>query len=754
MGAENGEFRCSPMKVPVAVSEVSSRFQFMRMPLYGSRRPVVQAIAWVLRLVLLLGMLTPSVSLASDGEIVSVRHAMLPGGRLQLDIGLAGEVGEPSVFRTNKPDRIVLDFFDVSSAVESRVHEVDRGSVDSVIVAATESRTRVIVNLIASVSFESLRQDNELVLLIDPALADNAVVDDETDLVPDQTTDVSLSPFQITAVDFRRGTEGSGVMMIHLNAEEVGVSVDEKHGEITLDLMHTELADGLERRLDVIDFATPVQFIDAFRMDDRTRIVIVAHGKYNYVTFQTGSRFTVEVAPQSALESAEESAINYAGEPLSFDFQNITVRNALQIIAEETGINFVISDTVTGEMTLRLKDVPWDQALDTIMQTKGLAKRERNNVIWIAPAEEIAEKERIALESSQNLLVLEPLISELVQINYAKAEDIADLLKSVKAVEPQIDSSMFGSVSVGDIATEENQLLSERGSVTVDKRTNALLIQDTRQKITEIRKLISEIDKPVKQVLIETRIVIADESFSRNIGAKLGLTGINERIGTLIGSGSVANTNSIRSEGITDAEGESLSVNLPATGIGTEQATSYALTLAKAGAGWGAIIDLEISALEAEGSGKIIANPKLLTADKQEAKIEQGQERIFTTNTLGEGTVVTKKAVLGLTVTPQITPDDRLILDVEVTKDSFVSATEENINTLKVETQVLLENGETVIIGGIYSQEETKSVSKVPYLGDIPGLGVLFRVKSVLDERSELLIFLTPRIVNPILTAG
>ena len=232
------------------------------------------------------------------------------------------------------------------------------------------------------------------------------------------------------------------------------------------------------------------------------------------------------------------------------------------------------------------------------------------------------------------------------------------------------------------------------------------------------------------------------------------MTGINENIGTLIGSGSVVNTNSIRAEGLTDAEGESLSVNLPATGIGTEQATSYALTLAKAGAGWGAIIDLEISALEAEGSGKIIANPKLLTADKQEAKIEQGQERIFTTNTLGEGTVVTKKAVLGLTVTPQITPDDRLILDVEVTKDSFVSATEENINTLKVETQVLLENGETVIIGGIYSQEETKSVSKVPYLGDIPGLGVLFRTKSVLDKRSEMLIFLTPRIVNPVLTAG
>ena len=407
-------------------------------------------------------------------------------------------------------------------------------------------------------------------------------------------------------------------------------------------------------------------------------------------------------------------------------------------------------------MSLRLKDVPWDQALDTIMQTKGLARREQGNVVWIAPAEEIANQERLALEASRQVSELEPLVSDLIQINYAKAEDIGELLKSVRAIEPNVQQSMFGNVSVAEVQTEENRLLSERGSVTVDERTNSLLVQDTQSKIREIRKLVAELDRPVKQVLIETRIVEAKENFSRNLGVKLGLTGINSNtsLGTAMGSGSLSNTGTIRTDGVSASGDGSLGVNFPAQGIGSVSPASYALTLAKAGAGWASLIDLEISALEAEGNGKIVANPRLLTADKQEAHIEQGQERIFTTNTLGEGTVVTKKAVLGLTVTPQITPDDRVILDVFLTKDSFVSATEENINTLQVRTQVLLDNGETVVLGGIYEQQTADNVSKVPVLGDLPILGPLFRTKGILDNRSELLIFLTPRIVNPVLTSG
>ena len=375
------------------------------------------------------------------------------------------------------------------------------------------------------------------------------------------------------------------------------------------------------------------------------------------------------------------------------------------------------------------------------MQIKGLAKREKNNVIWIAPAEEITANERHLLESSLQMTELEPLISELIQINYARAGDIAELLKSVRAVGSNVQT---------------NSLLSDRGSVTVDARTNTLLIQDMAGKVLEVRKLISELDRPVKQVLIETRIVIANEDFSRNIGAKLGLTGISDTdsVGSIIGSGSLSNTATVRTDGISASGDGSLSVNLPATGISGASPGSYALTLAKAGAGWAALIDLEISALEAEGNGKIVANPRLLTADQQEAYIEQGQERIFTTTTEGEGSVVTKKAVLSLTVTPQITPDDRLILDVFVSKDSFVSPTEENINTLQVKTQVLLDNGETVVIGGIYEQQTSESISKVPLLGDLPVVGNLFKKKGILDNRRELLIFLTPRIINPALTGG
>jgi type IV pilus assembly protein PilQ len=362
----------------------------------------------------------------------------------------------------------------------------------------------------------------------------------------------------------------------------------------------------------------------------------------------------------------------------------------------------------------------------------------------------------LALEASRQVSELEPLVSDLIQVNYAKAEDIANLLSSVRAIEPNVQQSMFGNVSVAEVQTEENRLLSDRGSVTVDARTNSLLIQDTAHKIREIRKLISALDRPVKQVLIETRIVEANEDFSRNIGVKLGLTGINSNtdLGSLIGSGSLSNTAVVRNDGISASGDGSLGVNLPATGIGSVAPASYAFTLAKAGAGWAALIDLEISALEAEGNGKIVANPRLLTADKQEAHIEQGQERIFTTNTLGEGTVVTKKAVLSLTVTPQITPDNRVILDVFVTKDSFVSPTEENINTFQIRTQVLLDNGETVVLGGIYEQQTSESVSKVPVLGDLPILGALFRTRGILDNRRELLIFLTPRIINPVLTAG
>ncbi len=701
---------------------------------------------------LLAALLAPAVSLAVEPELVAVEHTVLSGGQLQVNIDTQRDIPAPKIFRTSQPDRIILDYFGVKSSVNPRIREVKRGAVDSVVVIGTEDRARIIVNLVASVPFESQQSDSEIVLLIGQVVTGQQTEPGRSGLgLQDGAVTVS-DPHHVTTVDFRRGPNSSGRVAIGLDRENVRVMVREERGEIVLDFVNTVLGDDLERRLDVLDFATPVQFVDTFSLDDRTRIVLSVLGAYDFVGFQSGKTFSAEVTPRA--DDAETKVVDdsYVGSPISFDFQNISVRGALQTIAEETGINFVISDSVTGDLTLRLKDVPWDQALETIMQIKGLAKREKDNVVWIAPAGEITENERLALESSLQMTELEPLVSELVQINYARAEDIADLLKSVKAVGPDVQPSMFGNVSITEVQTDENRLLSERGSVTVDSRTNTLLIQDMRHKILEVRKLISELDRPVKQVLIEARIVEANEDFSRNIGLKLGLTGINDSVGSIIGSGSLSNTATVRTDGISASGDGSLGVNLPAGGINGESPGSYALTLAKAGAGWAALIDLEISALEAEGNGKIVANPRLLTADKQEAQIEQGQERIFTTSTQGEGGVVTKKAVLSLTVEPQITPDDRVILNVFVTKDSFVSATEENINTLQVRTQVLLDNGETVVIGGIYEQQTSKTVTKIPLLGDLPFVGQLFKKKGILDNRRELLIFLTPRIINPALT--
>ena len=701
---------------------------------------------------LLAALLAPAVSLAVEPKLVAVEHTVLSGGQLQVNIDTQGDIPAPKIFRTSQPDRIILDYFGVKSSVNPRITEVKRGAVDSVVVIGTEERARIIVNLVASVPFESQQSDSEIVLLIGQVVTGQQTEPGRSGLgLQDGAVTVS-DPHHVTTVDFRRGPNSSGRVAIGLDRENVRVMVREERGEIVLDFVNTVLDDDLERRLDVLDFATPVQFVDTFSLDDRTRIVLSVLGAYDFVGFQSGKTFSAEVTPRA--DDAETKVVDdsYIGSPISFDFQNISVRGALQTIAEETGINFVISDSVTGDLTLRLKDVPWDQALETIMQIKGLAKREKDNVVWIAPAGEITENERLALESSLQMTELEPLVSELVQINYARAEDIADLLKSVKAVGPNVQPSMFGNVSITEVQTDENRLLSERGSVTVDSRTNTLLIQDMRHKILEVRKLISELDRPVKQVLIEARIVEANEDFSRNIGLKLGLTGINDSVGSIIGSGSLSNTATVRTDGISASGDGSLGVNLPAGGINGESPGSYALTLAKAGAGWAALIDLEISALEAEGNGKIVANPRLLTADKQEAQIEQGQERIFTTSTQGEGGVVTKKAVLSLTVEPQITPDDRVILNVFVTKDSFVSATEENINTLQVRTQVLLDNGETVVIGGIYEQQTSKTVTKIPLLGDLPFVGQLFKKKGILDNRRELLIFLTPRIINPALT--
>ncbi len=712
----------------------------------------------------------PSNAPPAVNVIQDIKFSPLPGGRVQINIRTASRPDTPGSFSTNKPARLAFDFFGARSALPRNVIKVKSGAVESIATVETDDRTRIVLNLVRPVSYDTQITDNGMVLIIE------SVTTGISRTVTPKTTRFAkgseTTTHNIDRVDFRRNKEGGGKIIVELSDPTVGIDIREEAGEIIVDFLDAKIRSELERRLDVVDFATPVQSIDTFQQGKHVRMVVLPTGSYEHLAYQAGNVFTINVNPIVKEEKeVKKDEFGYSGERLSLNFQKISVRAALQVIADFTGLNFVTSDSVKGELTLRLKDVPWDQALDIILQTRGLGMRQKGNVVWVAPANEIASRERAELEASQQVVELEPLISELIQVNYAKADDIAKLLRSIKAVDTGVQQSLFGSVSIAQVETVSNSLLSPRGNVTVDGRTNSILIQDTARKIAEVRKLIAKLDKPVRQVLIETRIVEANDNFSRELGARFGFQrlttdarfpGIKDsNIGDVITSGTFAGTETIADSLNDDEPGlifetlpDGLAVNLPAAGIGNDPAASYVFEIFKAGTGFAHLLSLELSALEAEGQGKLIANPRLITANQKEAHIEQGQERVFTTNVLGVGSVVTKKAVLGLTVTPQITPDDNIIMDVFITQDSFVGDGTDTINTKQVRTQVLLENGETAVIGGIYQQDEARGVSKVPILGDIPVLGALFRKKTVRDNRIELLIFLTPRIISPALNIG
>ena len=709
--------------------------------------------------------LVPLESLQQDNtsgtvSLAGLTYSRISGDRVQIDLHMTGESPDPVVFRTLDPPRIALDFFGTVNASGKQMHKIGISSVLSVVLAEDEDRMRMILNLENPADFQIDRTGQGLVVTVLPS----------TDPVPEtsatgeikRTGNFSLDEgnselHQISKLDFRRTSNGGGRVIVKMSDTELPVDLKEVGGEIVVLFPNSKIPIELEQRLDVTDFATPVSTIDTYADGNDVLLVITPSGKYKQSSVQSGDTLIIEVVPltKAEIEAERTDEFGYNGERLSLNFQQISVRAALQVIADFTGLNFVTSDAISGNLSLRLKDVPWDQALDVIMQTKGLAKRQKGNVVWVAPAEEIADKERQALEARQEVGELAPLVSELVPISYAKADEVARMLKSVKAVETGFTQTGFGSVSVSEIKTEENTLLSSRGSVTVDPRTNSLLIQDTAQKLREIRELIARLDVPVRQVLIETRIVEAVDNFSRNIGARLGFARVGQdvetiggiKLGDTFGSATVDSNADIRLNGVLDNT-DALSINLPAGSIGTEAAASYAFSLAKFGSGFLSLLDLELSALQAEGNGRVIANPKILTTDKNEASIQQGQER-QTTFGSAFGTVSTEgqEALLSLTVTPQITPEDSIILDVQVTNDSFVGNTD-TVNTKRIRTQTLLSNGETVVIGGIYSQEEGTRVTKVPFLGDIPFIGVFFKKTVTLNNRSELLIFLTPRILD------
>ena len=688
-----------------------------------------------------------------DGNTIEdMAYARLPGDRIQVTLKMSKPPVEPQSFTITNPARISLDFAGARLGAPSKTLSVKEGALTSVTAIPGEDRTRVVLSLVKPVSYATAIQGNTFVVTLDPpATAVGAATTPKTTRFASSRRDAR---FSLKDIDFRRGPQGDGKIVVTLSDPTVGIDIREQAGEILLDFANTSVPAELQRRLDVVDFATPVQTIDTFAQADATRMVITPKGKYEHVAYQTGNVFTVSVKPIIEREGEKKAdEFGYTGEKLSLNFQNIDVRAALQVLADFTGLNFVISDTVRGNLTLRLKDVPWDQALDLIIDNKNLAVRKKGTIVTIAPAPEVAAKEKAQFEAAKSAVELEPLVSELIQINYAKADDIAALLKSIKPVSgtagqehPVFGATATGSTTAAQPATTSNTLLSPRGQVTVDARTNSILVQDTPAKIREVRKLIAQLDQPIRQVMIESRLVEATDNFSRSLGAKLGHKtdqGPGTNFTRTITTGSLNQGANVFNGSTFEVTPGGLNVNLPSPGIGTSAAGVFSILLTRGSK----ILDLEISALEQEGKGKVVSSPRIITANQKKATIEQGQERVFTTSVLGVGTVVTKKATLKLEVTPQITPDDRVNLEVNVTKDNFADATSGLLNVKQINTTVLLDNGETVVIGGIYEQNRNDTLTQVPFFGDIPLLGWLFKSKAFQDNKTELLIFITPRIL-------
>lgn len=665
--------------------------------------------------------------------------AALPGNKVQIKLGVVGD-DKPNMlsFSTDNPARIALDFPETTSGLPRR-QDIGVGVVRSINAVESRGRTRVVVNLDKMVPYETRVEDGAVFIVVGGTAgsvasgAQTATALSMAASSADSGARAVGERNQITNIDFSRGKAGEARVTVNLSDAGIPVNVDNTGGRILIDFINARLPEELRRRMDVVDFATPVTLIDSFAQDGAVRLVVETKGAFEHLAYQADKLFTLEVKPLTPEEQEAQRKAEYTGERLSLNFQDIEVRAVLQIIADFTGMNMVTSDAVQGSVTLRLQNVPWDQALDIVLKSKGLGMRQAGNVIMVAPAEEIAAREKQEFESQKQIQDLAPLVSDLIQINYAKAEEIASLLKA-----------------------RENSMLSERGNVTVDQRTNTLLVRDTTDKLLDIRKLVAKLDIPVRQVLIESRVVVANDDFSRDLGVRMGTTGVtsNGSNGAIAVSGSAAGTAAMVGSAPLPVNlptlDQRLNVNLPVTSTSGQPGQ---LALAVLGSDY--LIDLELSAMQAEGRGEVVSTPRVITSNQNEARIRQGVEIPYlTAASSGATTVQFKEAVLGLTVLPQITPDDRIILDLTVSRDSVGEVFQgvPSVNTREVKTQVLVSNGETVVLGGIYEQERRDGVTKVPLLGDIPLVGALFRQTSKIDRKNELLIFVTPKILKESLT--
>jgi type IV pilus assembly protein PilQ len=653
----------------------------------------------------------------------------------------------PAGFTIQAPARIAIDLPGVGNALGKSVVDINQGNLRSVSVAQAGERTRLVLNLKQATTYRAQLQGKALLLILESGNA--------TAAVPSAAEPVRFAPsinttqMPLKEVDFRKGNDGAGRVVVNLANNQVGVDIRQQGQGLVIEFLKTSLPDSLRRRLDVTDFGTPVQYVTTSQVGDRVRMVVDSRGAWEHSAYQSESQFVLEVRPQKIDPNKLVQGQGYSGEKLTLNFQNIEVRALLQVIADFTNFNVVTSDTVTGNVTLRLKDVPWDQALDIILQAKSLGLRKSGNVILIAPKDELAAKEKAELESKSQISSLEPVRTQSFQLNYTKAEEVA------KGLSGQNSSQSSGS------GANASRMLSPRGSVIFETRTNQLFVSDIPSKLEEVQSLISKIDIPVRQVLIEARIVEADDKFGRSLGVRLGASDLRGIRGGVPGYGLGGDTrvtvggNLNAVGGQTQQNGGAVSyndtqfVNLPAGSEGGFNAATFALSLF--GATANRFLNLELSALEADGRGKIVSSPRLVTADQIKAVIRQGTKIPYQKATSSGATGIEFiDATLKLEVTPQITPEGNVILDVEVNKDSVgaVTAGVPSINTKSVKTQVLVENGGTIVIGGIFEQVDRTEEVKVPFLGDVPYLGNLFKTKSRTLNKTELLIFLTPKVVT------
>ncbi|MEJ6518107.1 MAG: type IV pilus secretin PilQ family protein [Pseudomonadales bacterium] len=669
-----------------------------------------------------------------------IEFSTLPGDKIEIRMTFDGAPPVPTGYTIEQPARLALDLSAVTSGLESKYHTLGSGNARSVTVVEAGDRTRVIVSMTELVAYSTRVEGNELFVLVgaqDGATMATTEPEGLSESLNSSSTNyVSREQALIEDIDFRRGENGEGRVIVKLNDPGVGVDVFSEGGNIRVEFTGAHIPESLQRRLDVTDFATPVLSIDALPEADNTVLMIEPTGEYEYLAYQADELFTLEVKPLSSseLESNLDAVFRYRGEKLSLNFQDIQIRSVLQLIADFTDLNLVASDTVNGRITLRLKNVPWDQALDIIMKTKGLDKREVGNVLMVAPAEELAAREKLELESRQQISELAPLRTEFIEVRYASAGEIFALFES---------------------SGEGEGVLSGRGSVIVDERTNSIILTETTVKINEFRAVLEKLDVPVRQVLIEARIVTAASNFSEALGVRWGGLGykINgDNVGTA--GGSLTTVQEVRDgigdpDGITFTSPDHLVVDL---GVGSADATSFAIGLVNDKY----LLDLEISALESQGSAEVIARPKVITADKQEATISSGVEIPYQeASSSGATSVSFKSATLQLAVKPQITPDDRIIMELEVKQDTVGAVFNgvPSINTNNVKTQVLVNNGETIVLGGIFTVNTSESVTKTPFLGDLPYVGGLFRRNTRSDQKQELLIFITPRLIRDSLTS-